>query len=356
MKNMNEHPRTYGPNYQDHEFEQKLAGSLEQQAVEARTLGDKHGRRNKPGKDDKSLHPFIGGLVEGYKRLIKEVETHIFNGHNAEWIQNLIASAKEKRDKLKRMIIEQGDRVKDAVNEFRDLSPPYDPNRVRLWKLAVVLASCLEVILGFLALQGIGIPIILSFIAGLGLGAVVLGIAHTVPDMLRKIKNPRIRWITFVGTLIAVGILFFILGVLRSMYLNEDALLKIPPWVFAGVNLILFGSAALFAYFQFPTKEQRDEMQRYLEKKRKVDEETNRMTELEVQLATEERDIYEQVQVLLQRKAKAKSLKAEVTAHAREGIGLYKNENLLARRDDIVPPCFNNGSDIPGLDEPIDES
>lgn len=331
----------------DMKFEAELARETSSLHRTAEKLGRKHGRspKHQPGASADSIMPFIEVLVRGFESLKSKVRTHIFSSHSYEWLQSRIQNAKERLGSLNKEAEQKRNLVEDLKDEHADMQPPYDEGEVKNWNRLVWLITGFEALFGWLAFQVLGGSILFAAFMGICFAGAIKASAHVLPFLLRKVSSKQGKTATAIGMSIGMLLLFYAIGYMRSVYVGEQGLIDIHPFIFMLINAVLFAIAWGIVWTQFPTKEEKDEMRAFKEKAKTLRKEESALEKMEQEINNLESGFKRDMEVELQMKGYAQSLQDELEESKKESIGKYKSANLLAREDGVVPECFTNGSE-----------
>ena len=180
---------------------------------------------------------------------------------------------------------------------------------------------------------------------GTGIGIGIFLISEFLPEIIKKGRTPLFRFLIGLGCFSILAILFYVLGVFRTLGLNASTFSNqegLRPIYFVCLNLFFVMVSTLVVWFNKLTKEERRQLDSWKQKKEEVDTLTREVTTLKSEMHTIR---VQNAEAELSRKQLllyAKDIQELIQSYYEQSIKTFYSTNLIHRSDGKTPICFSN--------------
>lgn len=298
--------------------------------------------KNRPGKNDTDIGPYVAWIKSKYQQLSSFAETTIQAGNEGEMGKNEFNLSEDKKKTLEAKIAELKIllRHKQSIIDGQPMNFPWREKTKS--DIVIGAIATVEALLSVKAFQLFGDAFIFTLLIAVALGLALWGAAHAVPYLIRLGKTLAQR--ILISTVIAffVTSAFYGLGILRSIYFHQTGDLDIHPAIFALSNVFFFGVATTYAYFFLPTRQDEVEKVRSDALQQKVRDMEKEMGDLVKSRDALPEKLSTSLSERLNKMSYESGIKDWIDHLCDETIGEFIRENISVRSDNIMPACFQN--------------
>jgi hypothetical protein len=139
-----------------------------------------------------------------------------------------------------------------------------------------------------------------------------------------------------------MSVVFFVMGILRSRYLEAAGGIIISPVLFMIINDFLFSAAVSYAFFFLPTKKDEADKERFNQLKKEITVLENEKEALKSSQSNLPVNLGLHLKARLGRMSYDGEMKEWIQRLCRETIGVFVRENIENRKDGVTPMGFRN--------------
>ncbi|MDC9723428.1 MAG: hypothetical protein PSN34_11760 [Urechidicola sp.] len=287
--------------------------------------------------------PYSKMMMTAKKELQAEIETHHIVSDKIEADKKLAEHSKELEKK------ETEYRLKKRELDKSNNSLIKKAQRYKLTRFVLVFLILVDTLISGTALQGMGYPLITSYVIGLAIGIGIFLLAENLPEIIQKGSTAMGKILIAITAFIFLFGVFYILGIFRSTTFNSstDFGTGIKPIYFACLNMFFSIIATLVVYFKGLSKEEKKILDEYRLTKELVDK-----------LEAEIKVLKEAIVSIRQEQASSELARKQILIYGNnieeliqslyeESQKTFYSTNCIHRSDGKVPKFFEY--DIPRL-------
>jgi hypothetical protein len=302
--------------------------------------------RNKPEPDSKSEQAYCGVLSGAYGRLMMlpktELQTDIETLHivsdKEEALRQLNVLQPELEDKQNKL------RLRRREFEEKDSAHLKKHKRYQRMRIFLIFMILIDMLLSSSALQAMGYPLLTSYIIGLGIGIGIFLIAEYLPNIIRKGRTLWQRRAIAIISFIGLAIIFYVLGVFRSVSLEGTGYVDRNAWpfYFLALNLFFVIVATAVSYFAKLSSEERALLDQWNIAKKVMEALQKEVAELEDKITAitkeQQRSELARKQLLIY----AADIQQLIQQLYEEAFKTFMATNLIHRSDGRIPEFFEH--------------
>ena len=140
---------------------------------------------------------------------------------------------------------------------------------------------------------------------------------------------------TLFASLVFSGLSYF-----RSQALGYKGI-SIGTLFFVMINLFIFLVSAFLHYKYSPSKEETLKFHAHKKLKEEMDEREEKMSQINNHIIELDNKLNEKAKLAIQVDHYAKNCIEEIKIAYREAVEIFKNTNIMLRKDNLIPECFS---------------
>lgn len=294
-------------------------------------------------------------LTSRYNRLVVEYKGQVQRDqeqyHANKEIQQFKTDQKRHSEKLNevnnRLRIKE--RALENLTSFQEKMKDY-----RKALFGILLLTCSEALLVSSSMQLLVPNMLFSIIIGATFAVALYYSAIIGAKLLRLAKDTLRLFLTSIGILSVIGVVFYTLGYFRILYLNEmsdsgELGYALSPLQFCLIQLFFYSCAILLKFFYMPEKAEQEQFHSWRRAKEDITKLSRQKGELEKAIEEQEKTLSYS---LITRKtliSSAKDVERKIDALYRDAYQHYVKTNLHHRSDNSIPACFEQKDILPNL-------
>ena len=325
-------------------IDQKIA--LIEQHIPIVAVG--YAEKREPPLSNEDLSPYIGEFHVQYQEILY-LNNDSIQTNNLE--ANRIKDNERTRDDIAELQNQLTASKEDQLKKERErpiLKQPFPMLRLYLAWVAVGMLSLFEGLMNRPSFSAWGYNLLEACCMAVALAVLLAIFAHSFERIVNKGVTLWQRRMIAIALLLFIGMVFWYLADVRAKLLSSqaadstgDTSLSFSPIPMVLLSMLLFLASVLICHFFLPTREQRAALRDYRRQIVEIEEEHNKIAQLEAAIKSKEAANDELNRVHNSLQEYGAILEQRIMTKAEHGLELWKKHNFL-HRSDGRPKSFDN--------------
>jgi hypothetical protein len=308
--------------------------------------------KNFPQAEEEDLSPFVSSITSTYAALKNQAAIRL-KGALQKYIGSIgIANLTQKIEVIKAKIAEVKNVITNLLLDKQRIETCNKVVPIRLMWTILTIFGLAEVLFNVSSFTAIGDIFIVALIVGGIIGFAQVFAAKSVTLAIRDTQDPvrQKQYLRF--AIIGFCLFSLALGAMRYYLVHTQQTGHIPFWVvnpitFAIINLLLIFGSALVVYRYYPSRNQEAQLELLDKIERDIKKASTELKELE----TAHDSLLNQKTQALQYHGQVifdqQKIYEKIDNYYQVAVGVFKNENVTKRSDNLYPKCFRTQLSAP---------